>query len=111
MDRFALKKCKKRPKSDNAATKSANPHVVRAPQAESTNDRFSTSSWLAAEPLPRQNRGSQGLSPTPPTGWDSVAVSAQRYPRAWAQTPCGYGSPSSGVSSCTLAHRTSDPGS
>ncbi len=59
MDRFALKKRKKGPKSDNVATNSANPHVVRAPQAEATKDRFSTSSWLAAEPLPRQNRGSQ----------------------------------------------------
>ena len=59
MDRFALKKRKKGPKSDNVATNSANPHVVWTPQAEATNDRFSASSWLAAPPLPRQNRGSQ----------------------------------------------------
>ena len=59
MDRFALKKRKKGPKSSMSAPISANPHVVRAPQAEATKDRFSTSSWLAAPPLPRQNRGSQ----------------------------------------------------
>ena len=61
MDRFALKKRKKGPKSDNVATNAANPHVVWTPQAEATNDRFSASSWLAAEPLPRQNRGSQDI--------------------------------------------------
>ncbi len=59
MDRFALKKRKKGPNSGNVATNSANPHVVWTPQAEATNDRFSASSWLAAPPLPRQNRGSQ----------------------------------------------------
>ncbi len=59
MDRFALKKRKKGPKSDNVATNSANPHVIWTPQAEAANDRITTSSWLAAPPLPRQNRGSQ----------------------------------------------------
>ena len=59
MDRFALKKRKKGPKSGNEAPNTANPHKVWTPQAEATNDRFSASSWLAAEPLPRQNRGSQ----------------------------------------------------
>ena len=59
MDRFALKKRKKGPKSDNVATNSANPHVIWTPQAEASKDRITASSWLAAEPLPRQNRGSQ----------------------------------------------------
>ncbi len=59
MDRFALKKRKKGPNSDNVATNSANPHVIWTPQAEASKDRITASSWLAAEPLPRQNRGSQ----------------------------------------------------
>ena len=53
MDRFALKKRKKGPKSDNVATNSANPHVIWTPQAEASKDRITASSWLAAEPLPR----------------------------------------------------------
>ena len=60
MDRLALKKRKKGLKSENAATKSADPHEVWTPQAEATKDRITTSSWLAAEPLPRQNRGCLG---------------------------------------------------
>ena len=63
MDRFALKKRKKGPKSDNVATNSANPHVIWTPQAEASKDRITASSWLAAEPLPRQNRGSQEYHP------------------------------------------------
>ncbi len=61
MDRLALKKRNKGPKSDNTATNAANPHKVWTPQAESINDRFSTSSWLPAPSLPRQNRGSQDI--------------------------------------------------
>ena len=81
MDRFALKKRKKGPKSDNVATNSANPHVVWTPQAEATNDRFSASSWLAAEPLPRQNRGSQD----PGTGADSSYEAGSHNTAAFAR--------------------------
>ncbi len=69
MDRLALEKRKKRPKSGNEAPNAANPHVVSTPQDESTNDRFSASSWLAAEPLPRRNRGSREYLAKALSGW------------------------------------------